>query len=169
MNFNINLPVRIVSSKDCVKNNSHLLKALGTKALIVTSSTGAKKSGALDDITAALNNENIGYSHNPTVFLSIEQSLFPSFFQGVSYDPNVKILEKNLQMARYSKEAIEQSLIENITQYYIQQRCTLRMLEKYERYIQFYDKKIEAAKKLLSLNPITNPNLPNPVTPLPNW
>ncbi len=105
--------------------------------------------GILDIFSESINNENIGYSHNPTVFLSIEQSLFPSFFQGVSYDPNVKILEKNLQMARYSKEAIEQSLIENISQYYIQQRCTLRMLEKYERYIQFYDKKIEAAKELL--------------------
>ena len=49
-------------------------------------------------------------------------------------------------MASYSKEAIEQSLIENITQYYIQQRCTLRMLEKYERYIQFYDKKLKRQK-----------------------
>lgn len=61
MNFNINIPVRIISSKDCVKNNSCILKKIGKRALIVTSSSGAKKSGALDDITEALENENIQY------------------------------------------------------------------------------------------------------------
>lgn len=61
MNFNINMPVKIVSSRNCIKNNSSLLTKIGTKALIVTSSTGAKKSGALDDITEALKEENISY------------------------------------------------------------------------------------------------------------
>ena len=62
MNFNINIPVRIISGENCISNNSHLLKRLGKKALIVTGNTSAKKSGAFDDIANALEKQEIEYT-----------------------------------------------------------------------------------------------------------
>ena len=56
------MPVRIISGENCVVKNSAELRRLGKKCLIVTSKTSAKKSGALDDVITALNNENIAYS-----------------------------------------------------------------------------------------------------------
>lgn len=61
MSFNIYMPVRIISGEGCVIKNSAELKGLGNKCLIVTSKTGAKKSGALDDVIAALDKEAIEY------------------------------------------------------------------------------------------------------------
>ena len=62
MDFNIYMPVRIISGENCVIKNSAEFRKLGKKCLIVTSKTSAKKSGALDDIVSALNIENIEYS-----------------------------------------------------------------------------------------------------------
>lgn len=62
MDFNIYMPARIISGENCVIKNSAEFKKLGNKCLIVTSRTSAKKSGALDDVITALNNENIEYA-----------------------------------------------------------------------------------------------------------
>ena len=62
MEFNIYMPVRIISGENCVIKNSAEFRKSGKKCLIVTSRTSAKKSGALDDVITALNNENIVYS-----------------------------------------------------------------------------------------------------------
>lgn len=62
MNFNIYMPARIIGGENCVIKNSSEFRKLGCKCLIVTSRTSAKKSGALDDVITALNNEDIGYS-----------------------------------------------------------------------------------------------------------
>ncbi len=67
MDFNINIPVKVVSGKNAVKNNSDLLKKFGKKCIIVTGGSSAKKSGALDDVCSALENEGIEY----TVFSKI--------------------------------------------------------------------------------------------------
>lgn len=61
MDFNIYMPVRMISGENCVIKNSAELRNLGKKCLIVTSKTSAKKSGALDDVITALNNEGIEY------------------------------------------------------------------------------------------------------------
>ena len=61
MDFNIYMPVRIISGENCVIKNSTEFRKLGKKCLIVTSKTSAKKSGALDDVVSALNIENIEY------------------------------------------------------------------------------------------------------------
>lgn len=61
MDFNIYMPVRVISGANCVIKNSKEFRKLGTKCLIVTSRTSAKKSGALDDVVTALNNEKIEY------------------------------------------------------------------------------------------------------------
>ncbi len=62
MDFNIYMPARIIGGENCVIRNSAEFGKLGKKCLVVTSKTSAKKSGALDDVITALNNENIAYS-----------------------------------------------------------------------------------------------------------
>ncbi len=60
MDFNLNLPINVVSGKNCVLKNSSLLSAFGKKCIIITGGSSAKKSGALDDILSALSKESIG-------------------------------------------------------------------------------------------------------------
>lgn len=104
----------------------------------------------LNYFTESINADNIGYSHIPKFSFSVEQSVFPAFFQGIKIDPDVEILRKNVFIAIYSKEAIEKSLIENFTYYYIQERCILRILEKCKEYINYYDSRIDAAKQMFN-------------------
>lgn len=59
--FDIFMPVRVVSGNNALLNNSALLKTLGTKALIVTGAASARKSGALGDLETALSKEGIDY------------------------------------------------------------------------------------------------------------
>ncbi|MBQ8208941.1 MAG: iron-containing alcohol dehydrogenase [Clostridia bacterium] len=55
MYLNINFPTQIVSGIDCVSKSGALITKLGAKkAFIVTGKSGAKKSGALDDVTNLL-------------------------------------------------------------------------------------------------------------------
>lgn len=67
------MPARIVSGKNCVRENAALLSPLGKKCLIVTGGSSAEKSGALADLTAALERCGIAYARydgiapNPTV------------------------------------------------------------------------------------------------------
>lgn len=111
--------------------------------------------GILDYFSESIDSDTIGYSHIPAFSFSMEQSLLPAFFQGIKSDPNIEILRKNIRTAQYSKDSIEQSLIENVTYYYIQARCNLRLLEKYKRYIDYYDSRINAAKEMLDKSQIS--------------
>lgn len=61
MTYNVYMPTRVISGNNAVIENSSELKTLGTKALIITSKSGAEKSGALADVKAALEKENIAY------------------------------------------------------------------------------------------------------------
>lgn len=62
MDFNFFSPIKVKSGKNCVKENSLLLSGFGSNCLIVTGVGSAKKSGALDDVTAALESEGIKYA-----------------------------------------------------------------------------------------------------------
>lgn len=62
MDFDIKIPVRVVSSKNCLKESSFLMKAYGSKCLIVTGGTSARLSGALEDMEKALAKEGIAYT-----------------------------------------------------------------------------------------------------------
>lgn len=61
MNMNVYMPTKLITGKDCIKKNSHLLKTLGKRCLIVTGKNSAKLCGALNDVTVALETENISY------------------------------------------------------------------------------------------------------------
>lgn len=72
--FNVNIPTRIISGKGCVKENASLFD-LGKKAMIVCGRSGAKKSGALDDVLGVLSSLGIGHvifdevTENPPLLL----------------------------------------------------------------------------------------------------
>ena len=59
--FNVNLPTRIISGKGCLAENASLLN-LGKRAMLVCGRSGAKKSGALDDVCAVLASLGIEYT-----------------------------------------------------------------------------------------------------------
>ncbi|MBE6572695.1 MAG: iron-containing alcohol dehydrogenase [Ruminococcaceae bacterium] len=73
MEMNFVLPTRLVTGRDCVIKNASLLAEYGKKCIIVTGKSSAKKSGALDDMTKALDLVGIEWC----VFDGIEQN--PSY------------------------------------------------------------------------------------------
>ena len=57
--FQFYMPTRIFQGSDCLSINSHHLKRLGRKALIVTGINSTKLNGSLEDVISALEKENI--------------------------------------------------------------------------------------------------------------
>lgn len=62
MNFDFYMPVRVLSGENAVQKHSTLFKTLGRRCLIVTGGSSAKVSGALSDVTSALDVWEIGWS-----------------------------------------------------------------------------------------------------------
>jgi alcohol dehydrogenase class IV len=71
--MNFYMSTKIVTGSECMKKNSALLKTLGERCMIVTGSSSAKKSGALDDVMSVLNENSTEFiiydkiQQNPTV------------------------------------------------------------------------------------------------------
>lgn len=69
---------KIYSGKNCVLDNANIFSSYGKRCIIVTSKTGAVKSGALQDVTTALDSQGIEYvvfdkiTENPLVSTVIE-------------------------------------------------------------------------------------------------
>lgn len=61
MNFTLFMPTKVIFGQHCIRENAHLFKELGKKALIITGKSSGKKSGALDDVMKTLKSENIDY------------------------------------------------------------------------------------------------------------
>lgn len=59
--FDFFMPVKTVSGRDAVLNNSELLSNFGKRCLMVTGGSSARLSGALKDVQTVLKNERIGY------------------------------------------------------------------------------------------------------------
>ncbi len=59
MSYDFYMPARVVGGENVVTKQSALFKKFGESCLIVTGGTGAKKSGALNDVVAALDEQNI--------------------------------------------------------------------------------------------------------------
>lgn len=62
MDFNLKIPVNVVSGKGCVKEKSELLSVFGKKCIIVTGGKSATVSGALSDVKSALDSQGIIYT-----------------------------------------------------------------------------------------------------------
>ncbi|MGN1195489.1 MAG: iron-containing alcohol dehydrogenase, partial [Acutalibacteraceae bacterium] len=58
MDFNLSIPVKVISGENCVKENYTLFSSFGKRCLIITGKHSAKMSGALDDVIYSL--EEIG-------------------------------------------------------------------------------------------------------------
>lgn len=61
MDFNLSIPVKVISGKNCVKNNYEVLSNFGKKCAIVTGKNSARVCGALDDVIFALEKCEIEY------------------------------------------------------------------------------------------------------------
>ncbi len=79
------MPTKIVSGRNCIKNNAGLL-ALGKKCVIVSGRSSARASGALDDVTAVLDGLNVKWDvydkirENPLVSTCFEGGKFARDF-----------------------------------------------------------------------------------------
>ncbi|MBE6785770.1 MAG: iron-containing alcohol dehydrogenase [Ruminococcaceae bacterium] len=62
MDFNLNLPINVISGENAVAKSSGLLRGLGKSCVIVTGGSSARLSGALEDMTGVLEKEGIGYT-----------------------------------------------------------------------------------------------------------
>jgi alcohol dehydrogenase class IV len=76
-NIDFFMPVKIISGESCILANKSLF-GIGKKALIITGANSAVKSGALADVTSALDSLGIGFSvfnkimENPLVSICYE-------------------------------------------------------------------------------------------------
>lgn len=61
MNLDFYLPVRLLTGRGCVPRHAGEFRKLGGRCLIVTSPGAGRKSGALGDVEAALNEQGIPY------------------------------------------------------------------------------------------------------------
>ncbi len=73
MNINFYVPTKIIIGKGCVSANADVFSKLGKRCMIVAGKNGAKRSGALDDLIAALQRVGVEY----VIFDGIEQN--PSY------------------------------------------------------------------------------------------
>ncbi len=61
MDFNLNLPVRVISGENCVTENASVFASFGKKCLIVTGGKSALLSGALNDCENALRSVGVDF------------------------------------------------------------------------------------------------------------
>lgn len=78
MNFNYSMPTKIISGKDCIRENSTVFSGFGKKALLVTGRKSAMLNGSEADVLFALEEEGIEYAifnkvmSNPTIACTYE-------------------------------------------------------------------------------------------------
>lgn len=70
MNYDVYMPVRVISGRNCLLENSDLLLKFGKKCFIVTGKTSAKKCGCLSQVQQLFENGGIEYC----IFDKIEQN-----------------------------------------------------------------------------------------------
>ena len=77
--MNFYLPTKVITGKNVVLKNAELFSQFGKRCIIVTGKSSAKACGALDDVIAALEKNDIDY----VVFDEIEQNpTIESCFKG---------------------------------------------------------------------------------------
>jgi len=78
------LPTKIIIGKDCIRENTPLFSAIGTRALIVTGKRSARTSGAEHDVRRALE----------------ERSIPTAIYDRVESDPSTTVARAAAEMAR---------------------------------------------------------------------
>ncbi len=68
--FDLYMPAKVISGKGALKNNANILTSLGSRCMIVTGRTSAKKSGVLDELIPLLEESGTEY----ILFDSIEEN-----------------------------------------------------------------------------------------------
>lgn len=82
MNYTYSMPTTVFSGKDCIVANSTAIRAYGSKAMLVTGRSSAKKNGSQADVIQALEKEGMDYvvfdkvMSNPTIACSYEGAAF---------------------------------------------------------------------------------------------
>ena len=61
MDFQFHMPVRVISGADAVRKHAEVLRGMGRRCVIVTGNSSAKRSGALEDVCAALDHGEVEY------------------------------------------------------------------------------------------------------------
>jgi len=59
--MNFYMPTKVLMEDNCVLNHAQVFSELGTKAMLVTGKSSAKKNGAQDDVIKALESQNMEY------------------------------------------------------------------------------------------------------------
>lgn len=62
MQLQFHMPTRLLVGDGCIRQNAHLLANLGDCALLVTGAAAARRSGALDDVIAALEHHGVRWT-----------------------------------------------------------------------------------------------------------
>lgn len=84
MNFQYLMPTKMYFGKDVILKNKDVFNTIGTKALIVTGKSSAKKNGAYYDVTKALSDTGIEYL----------------LFDEVEENPSLETIEKGSQIGK---------------------------------------------------------------------
>jgi alcohol dehydrogenase class IV len=90
MQFNFFIPTQVYFGEDCIRNNAGELTRWGKKALIVTGRNSARVSGALGDVTAALDAGGVAWE----------------LFDKVEENPTMAAVEAGGEAARRFKPAV---------------------------------------------------------------
>ena len=76
--MNFHMPTKLVGGIDCVRTNGHLIAQMGSRCLLVTGASSARRCGALEDVTAVLDAHGIAWtvydriSANPAIASAME-------------------------------------------------------------------------------------------------
>ncbi len=81
------IPTRLILGRGCVRENAERLAAFGKKALLVTGKNSARKSGALQDVTAALDAQAVSWT----------------LFDEVENNPSIETCYRGGQLARQTE------------------------------------------------------------------
>ena len=73
MDCSFYMPVRMLSGEGCVGAHPEVFQQLGRRCLIVTGRSGAKRSGALDDLTVLLDAAGIRWPNTPNWIRALEE------------------------------------------------------------------------------------------------
>jgi outer membrane protein TolC len=108
---------------------------------------GYSVSRSFVNLFSEINPDNTGYSKSPEVSLSLTQGMYPYWIYGIEKDPYYAQLEYAVEQKRQNRNITEISLLESVTDAYIQVRKYKRLIDMTEKSVSFYDMYIDSLSK----------------------